>query len=223
MKKLFIFDFDGTLYNTLDNLVYEMNKSLKIHNFPPLDKNEYKDAVGGNINQLISKVLGLNSTEENIEKVKETYLEFIQTEEDTRTRPFDGIKEMLTHLQDNNIQLAINSNRYTYSIEYYLKKHMNDIKFLDIQGHDPPNPSKPDAYGIFKIMEKTTVDKKDILYVGDSQTDIETALNADIDCIIVNWGYYDYDKIHGDNLLRIISKPDQLYELIEEEFGENIK
>lgn len=214
MKKLFIFDFDGTLFNTIKQLVHNMNQALTIHGFPELTLDEYKLAVGGNINQVISNVLQSNSSPDNIEAVKKTYLEIIKDYEDNLTRPFDGVEEILLYLQDNNIQLAINSNRYTYSIESYVNKFLKNINFIDIQGHEPPNPSKPDAYGINQILSKSEFNKEDVVYIGDSPTDIKTAKNAGIDCVIVTWGYADYELIEDDYILKRISKPEQLKKLI---------
>lgn len=214
MKKLFIFDFDGTLFNTLDQLVYNMNQALRIHNFPELTKSEYEIVVGGNLEQVISKTLGKNSNSENIEKVKESYLEIIEICEDNLTRPFNGISELLMYLQENNIQLAINSNRYTYSINGYVNKFLNDITFLDIQGHNPPNPSKPDAYGVFEIIKKTSLKKDEVVYVGDSFTDVLTAKNAGIDCILVDWGYYDLNNLSDEYFLKIINNPCELKDFI---------
>lgn len=214
MKKLFIFDFDGTLFNTIEQLVYNMNQALHLHGYPVLTLDEYKLAVGGNVNQVISNVLGSYSSPENIEKVKKTYLEIVEDYEDTLTQPFEDIEEILRYLQENNIQLAINSNRYTYSIKSYVDKFLNNINFIDIQGHEPPNPSKPDAYGINQILQKTNIDKEDVVYVGDSPTDIQTAKNAGIDCVIVTWGYADYNLFDDDYVLKTISKPYELKELI---------
>lgn len=214
MKKLFIFDFDGTLFNTINQLVYNMNQALEMHDYPVLNVDEYRKAVGGNVDQVISNVLGNNSTPENIYKVKETYLNLININEDKLTYPFDGIPEILTFLQENKIELAINSNRYTYSIEEYVNRFLDEISFLDIQGHTPPNPSKPDAYGVLQILKKTSLTKEEIVYVGDSHTDVQTAKNADIDCIVVDWGYSDYDTFRNDDVLKIIHKPIELKEFI---------
>ena len=95
-----------------------------------------------------------------------------------------------------------------------MDKFLNNINFIDIQGHEPPNPSKPDAYGINQILQKTNIDKKDVVYVGDSPTDIQTAKNAGIDCVIVTWGYADYNLFDDDYVLKTISKPYELKELI---------
>lgn len=215
MKKLFIFDFDGTLFNTLDQLVYNMNQALRIHNFPELTRNEYDNVVGGNLDQVISEVLGKNSNSLNIRKVKESYLKIIEGCEDNFTHPFEGISEILTYFQENDVQLAINSNRYTHIIKEYVEKFFSNIDFLDIQGHNPPHPSKPDAYGVFEIIRKTSFKKDEVVYVGDSFTDIQTAKNAGIDCIIVDWGYDDFNNFSDGYILKIIHNPKELKEFVE--------
>ena len=209
-----MFDFDGTLFNTLDQLVFNMNEALNFFDFPELTVDEYRNSVGGNVNQLISKVLGDNSNEENISKVKKKYLDIVKKTDDNLTLPYSWMAELLKELEEKGIALAINSNRFTHSIEFYLNKFMDDISFVDIQGHNPPNPSKPDAYGVNMILKKTGFCRDEVLYVGDSFTDIRTAKNSGVDCVIVNWGYSDYDVIKKEESVRIISNPFELLDYI---------
>lgn len=215
MKKLFIFDFDGTLFNTVDQLVYNMNQALSIHNFPELTRSEYDNVVGGNLDQVISEVLGKNNNYENIRKVKESYLKIIDCYEDNLTIPFDGIIEILVYLQEHDVQLAINSNRYTRIIREYVDRYFSNVDFLEIQGHNPPCPSKPDAYGVFEIIKKTSFKKDEVVYVGDSFTDVLTAKNAGIDCILVDWGYGDFNNFSDEYILKIIHNPNELKEFVE--------
>lgn len=196
MRKLAIFDFDGTLFDSLDDVVVNFNKTLEIHNFPTLTRKEYIERVGGNIDEMTAKILDDNATPENIELVKDTYEKLYDASNYPNTKPFDGMHDVLMKLQENNTLIAINSNRKTDSIRYYIEKYLNDINFIRIEGHNPEYPSKPSPVGVEKIIENANVGLDETVYIGDSRTDIKTAENAGIDCILVKWGYgnqADYD------------------------------
>jgi phosphoglycolate phosphatase len=212
MKKLAIFDFDGTLFNSVDDVVICFNKTLEKFNFPILTKEEYFECLGGNIDEIVSLVLGANSTPENIEKVRTYYLDIYNPSKKENTLPFEGSYEILKELQAKGVLLAVNSNRLTYSLEYFVEKFFKDIDFVLVEGHDEENPSKPHPYGVNRIVEKANVSLDDVVYIGDSKTDIQTAKNAGIDCIVVKWGYGNKYDWENDYILESV-----------EEFGEILK
>ena len=110
--------------------------------------------------------------------------------------------------------MAVNSNRLTYSLEELVGKYFSDIDFVGIEGHTYGNPSKPDPYGANKIIEKANVDASETVYIGDSITDIETAKNAGIDCILVKWGYAKKEDLKNDYPSKIIDDINDLIEII---------
>lgn len=189
MKKLAIFDFDGTLFDSVWDVIDCFNEALTRYDFPTLTYDEYIGCLGGNIDEIVSLVLKDNSTPKNIEKVKRTYLELYNPSPKEKTLPFPGAHECLRNLQDKDVLLAVNSNRLDYSLNHFIDRFFVDIDFVLIEGHKEDYPSKPDPYGVNRIMEKANVDLDDAVYIGDSKTDIETAKNAGLDCIIVTWGY----------------------------------
>ena len=214
MKKLCIFDFDGTLFNSLDDVADCFNATLQKLGFLDSITDDYINAVGGNIYEIIRIILGNNATEENIQKVKETYEVLYNNDPKSNTKPYDGMKELLTALNEKNIILAINSNRNPDSINYFLNRYLGDIDFLDIQGHVPTNPSKPDPYGVNTIIEKAEVGLDDAIYIGDSITDIKTAENANIDCVLVDWGYGLEEVYDNSYPLKIVSSPDEIMDIV---------
>lgn len=214
MKKLCIFDFDGTLFNSLDDVADCFNATLQKLGFLDSITDDYINAVGGNIYEIIRIILGNNATEENIQKVKETYEVLYNNDPKANTKPYDGMKELLTALNEKNIILAINSNRNPDSINYFLNRYLGDIDFLDIQGHVPTNPSKPDPYGVNTIIEKAEVGLDDAIYIGDSITDIKTAENANIDCVLVDWGYGLEEVYDNSYPLKIVSSPDEIMDIV---------
>ncbi|OED29562.1 HAD family hydrolase [Methanosphaera sp. WGK6] len=214
MKKICIFDFDGTLYNTMPDVAKRLDQTLKQEKFPQLTYTEYEQAVGGDINQIMDKILKNNSTPENIKKLRNTYEKLTKTIPDEASKPYPGIQELLEKIQEKNIKIAINSNRHTENIQNYTKKHLKDINFTDIKGYNPKTPSKPDPTDLLNIIEKHKIKKEDAIYIGDTQTDIKTAKNAGIDCVIVTWGQGTSNDYKNKYIIKAIDKPSQLLELI---------
>ena len=215
MKKLAIFDFDGTLFDSIDDVVISFNKVLKEFDFPTLTREEYIPCLGGNIDEIVSKVLGVNSTPQNIETVKKNYLELYNSSKKENTLPFPHSGEVLKNLQDKGILLAINSNRLNYSLNELVEKYYSDIGFVLIEGHKIDFPCKPDPLGVNNILEKANVSSDDAFYIGDSITDIKTAENANVDCIIVKWGYGDETAFNHEYPLKVINDFSQLYGLFD--------
>lgn len=210
MKKLCIFDFDGTLIDSVNDVVLCFNKALSMFDLPTLTREDYIGYLGGNIDEIVSLVLRDKNTPENIELLKKVYLDFYNSSKREATVPFAEAHETLEKLQQNNVLLAINSNRFTYSIELFVDRFFRDIDFISIEGHEIDFPSKPDPYGINKIIEKANVSLDETIYIGDSITDIETAKNAGIDCVIVKWGYGNEEDWENDYILEAIDEFSQI-------------
>lgn len=212
MKKLAIFDFDGTLVDSVEDVIICFNKTLEIHDFPTLTREEYLDRLGGNIDEIVSLILRDNSTAENIELIKETYGKIYSASPKQYTLPFPNVHELLRKLQDKGILLAINSNRKNDSLKYYVDKFFQDINFISIEGHNPDYPSKPSPFAVNRMMEKNNLSKKDCIYIGDSITDIRTAKNAEIDCLLVKWGYGRNDAFENGYPIGVIDNASEILE-----------
>ena len=210
MKKLAIFDFDGTLVDSLEDVVVCFNKTLEIHNFPTLTHDEYRERLGGNIDEAVSLILNDNSSPENIEIIKKTYGELYSLSPKNHTFPFADIQELLKELQEKGVILAINSNRKNDSLNMYVDRFFSGIDFVAIEGHNPDYPSKPNPHAVNAIIEKSKVSKDECVYIGDSITDIKTAKNAQIDCVLVSWGYGRKDAFESDYPLDIVDEASQI-------------
>ena len=133
MKKLAILDFDGTLFDSVHDVMIILNRSLEKHGFPTLTHDEYIKRLGGNIDEIVSLVLNDQSTPENIELIKKTYEELYEDSDNENTIPFPKVHDVLRTLQDKGVVLAINSNRKTDSIRFYTDKFLEDIDFVAMQ------------------------------------------------------------------------------------------
>ena len=204
MKKLAIFDFDGTLVDSVHDVIICFNEALTFHDFPTLTREEYLDCLGGNIDEIMSLILKENSTAENIEMLRKTYEKIYYGSKNDLTCPFPGVHDLLKSLQDNEVLLAINSNRKNDSLQVYAERFFSDIDFLAIEGHNQDYPSKPSPYAVQRIIEKCNVAKDECIYIGDSITDIRTAQNAEIDCLLVSWGYGRDDAFQSEYPLDVV-------------------
>lgn len=204
MKKLAIFDFDGTLFNSVDDVVICFNEALTIYDFPTLTREEFIGSLGGAIDEIVSLALKDNDTPEYHDSVKNTYLNIYYGSKKENTLPFPGAQELLKKLQSKGVLLGINSNRFSDSLEFFVDKFFGDIDFVLVEGHNYYTPIKPSPEGINKIIKKSGVSGDDAIYIGDSSTDILTAKNAGIDCLIVKWGYGNEKDFEDDYVLGVV-------------------
>ncbi len=210
MKKLAIFDFDGTLFNTVDDVIINFNIALKANGFSTLTRSEYIERLGGNIDEIVALILGDENTPENREIIKREYGKLYAQSKKENSKPFDGILDLLRDLKDHGVILSINSNRTTPSIKLFVDKYLSEIDFLEIEGHNPDYPSKPSPCGVNRIIKKANVGLDEAIYIGDSKTDIKTAKNAGIDCLIVNWGYGNQKAYENDYILDVVESPSEI-------------
>lgn len=190
MKRLLIFDLDGTLLNTIADLAASTNYALQKHGFPTHELHEYNYFVGNGINKLFERALPEGEkTEENIRKVREVFLVHYNIHNADLSRPYPGIPELLAALQEKGIALAVASNKYQAGAEKLIAHFFPDIRFVAVFGQREGVPTKPDPAVVEEIIARTDVKAKDVLYIGDSNVDMQTAANSGVDACGVAWGF----------------------------------
>ena len=181
-----IFDLDGTLLNTIDDLTSSVNYSLAAFGFPSHTSGEIRSYIGHGISDLIRKSLPESHGEKDYKNVYTLFKEYYPKHAADETVPYPGIISLLTSLKEHGIKTAIVSNKNDYSVNI-LSKHFFD-GLIDISvGERTGIRKKPDPSSVYEVMER--LDCKTPLYIGDSVVDIETAENASIDCCLVTWGF----------------------------------
>ncbi len=212
MKKLVIFDFDGTLVDTITDAGICFNKALDFYGFKTYDLEDYGKVVGGNLETIFSKLLDKkNRTEENIKKLKDKYREIYLSYDKPNTKPFEGILELLLNLNEQGVMLAINTNKAQNLTESLCQKFFSEISFVDVIGYAEERPCKPDPSGILEIIKKAKTTLENTLYVGDGKTDIETATNANVDCAFVTWGQGDKNLKNHKCVKLVAKKPQEIF------------
>jgi len=216
--KAVFFDLDGTLMETAYEIADAVNDTMSNYSLDKVDEEECKEWIGhGTLHLMIlaiSKVRNISYEEAKIHsQTDEMYAYFKERYYErtgTRSHLFDGAKELLTKLKDNNIKTAVITNKEGAFVKKILKAH-NLSPLLDIVvSGDTLDVKKPDPKGLYHCMEFLKItDKKDILFIGDSQTDIKASQNAGIECWAVPYGYNAGEDIRDSN-------PDKMIETLQD-------
>ena len=191
MKKLYIFDLDGTLLDTVADLGNSCNHVFTEAGFPTHPIDAYYKFVGNGIAKLIERALpSEDATTENIEKLLPPFRAYYNLHMADDTKPYRGVCELLADLQEKGVQLAVASNKYQAATENLVKKYFPDIKFAAVLGQRDNVPVKPDPAIVHDIMQAAGVaDLAEIIYIGDSLVDLNTAKNSNVEFAAVTWGF----------------------------------
>lgn len=190
MKKLVIFDLDGTLLNTIADLALSTNYALNKLGYPTHEVEAYNFMVGNGINKLFERALPEGEkTEENVLRVRKEFVPFYDMHNADESRLYPGIPELLSHLQDAGIQVAVASNKYQAATQKLIAHYFPTIKFTAVFGQRDGVNVKPDPTIVFDILKIANIEKNDVLYVGDSGVDMQTAANAGVTACGVTWGF----------------------------------
>ncbi|MCR5733241.1 MAG: HAD-IA family hydrolase [Lachnospiraceae bacterium] len=188
MKKAVIFDMDGTILDTIEDLTDSLNHVMREYSFPEHTVSEVKSFVGNGIHRLIVRALPKDTDPVLIEEIYRSFSVYYRAHCQEKTRPYEGIRELLNKLKDSGIRTAVISNKADAAVGA-LCESMFQGCFDFYMGATDGVKLKPDREMVDIALEKLSVCSADSVYVGDSNVDIETAKNAELDCICVTWGF----------------------------------
>lgn len=210
--KLVIFDLDGTLLDTLDDLSAAVNQAMRQRGFPQHTREEYMKMVGHGARNLMTQAVPAEHRDDEvlIDAVLADFRAYYNAHIDVYTKPFPGIPKLLQNLHQHDIKLAVASNKFQEGTEHLIKEFFPDIPFVAILGNRPGYPLKPDPEVVGEVLRKAGLSKEDAVMVGDSDTDMETAANGGVRGIAVSWGYRnmsDWDHVNTIEELQTIFLP----------------
>ena len=189
--KTIIFDLDGTLLDTLEDLSAAVNVALEEKGFPPHSVREYRDMVGHGVRNLVMQALPQErqADETLVDACLARFTEYYTAHIDVHTRPYPGMQELLQKLHVQGFALAVASNKFQSGTEKLVAEFFPGIPFVSILGNRPGYPLKPDPEIVEEVLRKAHSRPEDAVMVGDSATDMKTAANGGIRGIAVSWGY----------------------------------
>ncbi len=214
IKDTIIFDLDGTLLNTLEDLHACFNKAITKYGYPKRTLEEIKSFVGNGIKKAIERALPSNIEESELNKIVNYFRSYYEEHMLERTKPYDGIIGMLEELKANNYKLAVVSNKYDAAVKELCKNYFG--KYIDIAiGESKGVRKKPEIDGVMKAIKELNSSIDNSIYIGDSDVDIKTAKNVGIPCISVLWGFRDKDFLIQNGGKLFAEKPKDIIKIIE--------
>ena len=215
MIKLIIFDLDGTLLNTLNDLADCTNHVLQKNGFPVYGIDAYKYFVGNGVEMLLRRALPENITENIYSKILNDFMQYYEIHKADKTAPYDGIVEMLEQLQKEGVFLSVATNKPHELLPDLMQYYFPTIKWAAVFGNRKDIPIKPHPQIVYDILDACkdvacNVLTNQILYIGDTAVDMETAQNAGIITVGVLWGFRTKEELEQAHAQYIIDRPDQL-------------
>ena len=205
MIRAVLFDLDGTLTNTLDDIADAMNRSLRLHGLQEWPVEAYRYLVGDGAKKLAERAV--RERQELALSVQKEYQAYYEKHTRVKTQPYAGVPEMLRALQGRGVPLAVFSNKPDADTKGVVSHFFPDIAFAAVRGQMEDVPVKPDPMGALAVAEQLGVQPGEVLYLGDTSTDMQCALNAGMHPVGALWGFRTEDELRSSGAECVIADP----------------
>lgn len=213
MYKLAVFDMDGTILDTLEDLKDSTNFALKKCGYPTRSYDEVRRFVGNGIRKLIERAVPEGLTVEQIDRVHEVFTEHYKVHCADTTKAYDGIKPLLEKLRASGVKTAVVSNKADYGVQELCRDYFDGL-FDYAVGEREGIRRKPAPDAVNEALRVLGIDKSEAVYIGDSDVDFETAKNAELPCISVLWGFRDEEFLREKGATLFVRDPAEIYDII---------
>lgn len=213
MYKLAVFDMDGTILDTLEDLKDSTNFALEKCGYPVRTYDEVRRFVGNGIRKLIERAVPEGLTTEQIDRVHEVFTEHYKVHCADKTEAYDGIKPLLEKLRASGVKTAVVSNKADYGVQELCKEYFDGL-FDYAVGEREGIRRKPAPDAVNEALRVLGMSKSEAVYIGDSDVDFETAKNAELPCISVLWGFRDEEFLREKGATLFVHDPAEIYDII---------
>lgn len=211
--KYIIWDLDGTLLDTVDDLTDSVNVALLAHQLPPKTKQEVASYLGNGIMRLIELAINDGKNNPKFESVFKMFKTHYQKNSNHKTRPYEGIMEVLFQLKSHGFEMAIVSNKIDSEVQRLSQHYFQEV--IDKAcGESDTVKRKPAPDMVINMMTQMNAKPLETVYIGDSEVDITTAANANIDCISVTWGFRDQATLQAAGAKKMVDSPLELLDYL---------
>ncbi len=204
---LAVFDMDGTILNTLEDLKDSLNFALNRAGYRERTLSEVRSFVGNGVRKLVERGMPLGAGADATDKVFAFFSEYYALHSAIKTRPYEGIVELLSALKAASVKLAVVSNKPDAAVRALCDKYFAGL-FDAAVGECAGIARKPAPDSVLAVLARLEVEKENAIYIGDSEVDIATAQNSKLDCIAVDWGFRDADFLAARGADIIVSSPE---------------
>jgi len=213
--KAVVFDLDGTLLDTLDDLADSMNSVLKKNGYPVHDTEAYKSFIGNGMRALVIRAFPENMRDDvNVDIGLADMRDEYSRRWSNKTRPYNGMIETLEKLSDKNLKLCVLSNKADEFTKLMIKKFFPSQKFSLVYGERPGIPKKPDPQGALEIAHKLGIMPSECLYLGDSGVDMQTAVSAGMYPVGVLWGFRKAEELVSNGARILVAEPSAILDIV---------
>lgn len=208
--KAVLFDLDGTLLDTLDDLTDSVNFAMDAMGWQRHDKAEVRLFLGNGIRRLMELSSPKDVSSDEFEKAFGIFKEHYDKHNQDKTKPYEGVLKLMARLKEKGIKMAIVSNKVSSAVDMLYNKFFSNYADLAV-GDMPGFKRKPEPDSCNYVIGKLNVKKKDVVYVGDSEVDLATAKNTGVDCITVLWGFRDEDFLRNQGACVFAATPEDVF------------
>ena len=210
-----IFDLDGTLLNTLGDLCDSVTYAVEKHGFPPVSVEQTRIRVGNGVRKLVERSIPEDRrTEALIDSCLADFRAMYGEHMMNRTHPYEGIVPMLEALKENGVTVGVLSNKYDTAAKALIEHYFGGLVSITY-GERPNIPRKPDPTSVLGLLDELGGDKETTLYIGDSATDMQTAVNAGLTAVGVAWGFRSTEELWQSGADAVVNTPAELLPLFE--------
>ena len=211
--ELIVFDMDGTILDTLEDLKNSTNHTLRLHHMPERTLGEIRSFVGNGIRKLIERAVVEGTSEHKIYEIQGDFMEHYGIHCADSTRPYDGVIDLIRELRNRGYKTAVVSNKADAAVQDLCIQYFPNLFDLAI-GEKPEIAKKPAPDMVNLALDQLQVSRENAVYIGDSDVDVATARNSNLDMIAVDWGFRTREFLLEQGAETIVSRPEEILELV---------